>query len=150
MLNHAVKAVIDHSLIFCKLVIVIDLMIEAAPLWPKAQVIHDCGGTPAGCRDGAGKKIVLRHSDAHIKVHVRMHIDAAGQHVLSGCVNNFGVRKTVADFGDNAILNQYIRLNHTGFRDHTSVFNDHFAIPAFCVVVTKTPFFKGSYIRRLP
>jgi hypothetical protein len=84
-------------------------------VWPFVldREVDDRGGAAEGGGDRPGGEVVGRVGPAERHVEVRVHVDAAGQHVLSGGIDrlvgvNVGERRS--DDRDLFVLDQHVSL----------------------------------------
>ena len=129
MLDHAVKAVVDHRLIGGVIVIAGQLVMQIAPRWAKSHVIDDGGGATTGGGTGTAEKVIATAGNAHIDVEVGMDVDATRHHVAAAGIDHLGFAIGL-DIGgaraDHPVLDQQILTIFTLRIDQHTVFDQPF------------------------
>src|SRR2546423_5018590 len=116
------EAVVDRSLAFRFFVPVIDTL-EKRFSFVLHREVDDRGCASMGSGAGAGEKIIGRLRPAEGQFHVRMRIDAAGNHEFSGSIDNLvGLHLELgADNGNLLLLDQNVGSVIVGGSDDTAV-----------------------------
>ena len=128
MLDHTVKAVVNHGLTEGGTVVDLQLVVQAASGRTKAHVVNDGCRTATGSGTRAAEKIIAAAGDADIDVEMCVHINAARQHITASRVDHcstFGCQ-ILPDGTDAPVLNQQISVKRSLGTDHRTVLDESF------------------------
>ena len=129
MLDHAVKAVVDHRLIGGVIVIAGQLVMQIAPRRAKSHVIDDGGGATTGGGTGTAEKIIATAGNPDIDVEVGVDVDAARHHVAAAGIDQLGLTIGLDSGGpraDHPVIDQQVLTIFTLCIDQHAVLDQPF------------------------
>ena len=131
MLHDSVEAVVDYGFSVSQLVVLIDLMPEAAVFGTKCHVIDYGSRSSAGSCDRSVIEVVDRARYANVEVHVRVNVDSTRDHVLARRVDDLGIArpKVLADRNYLFILDEDVAFEDLGIGRYVSVLDELFHVP---------------------